>query len=690
MIRAALIATIAGIAIAGASAPGPIDGSCPNLPGAAISFCRNINVMHWGAKCDGHTDDAAAIQGANDYAYEHGALEINFPATGACCSYTPPLYMDAPGNLRANLQAPTIFGFSLRWVGAGLAGNINHGSWLCPNSEAAPALWIGTGAGMTISGLNIRGPNTNPFCDAERNPSGIGIAIAGGPGGSTQTLIENVHVVNFYTGIKTGANVDSLSDSVTLHKTWIEGAYYGFYVGATQNFILDLDQTTITAAKAVYVPQNIHVNVRGGSQGGPGAPLLVAPVSGISTLSGKGSGPYTFTAALTLAHPLCYHRAAFKTAHFGVVPALLTGYANGVGSFQLLPAWVVSQFGAQDLVAGTDLQAELQATTQVFLGGDQTIWTGAINASGVHIETPCPYTMLDMQTAQPAGNQQQSVIERIRYNGDPAGCSLQGSLGSGSTNEAAFLLQQSHPWMSLSNYSISARDSNFGSAGADHVLIDAWHQGAGYSFSGNVYLGAPNWRSWSDVHNPGLDGLNARFKGLGTFDASPYSRSSGLDSQYPAVGYRPAPWAIPRLSASQFTALGSLPALGTYDPIHGDTLYQVLSYDPAAGAKFVRSGHHFASWGQNLSVNWTYKGGSNVALVDSTANLFAGLYIGLSIGGTTQWMVVTGVYPSLGYVTVTSVGDGITVPLNPGDKLTVYTGSVILQEPYSFSTMTLQ
>ena len=101
--------------------------------------------MHWGAKCDGHTDDAAAIQGANDYAYEHGALEVNFPATGACCSYTPPLYMDAPGNLRANLQTPTIFGFSLRWVGAGLAGNVNHGSWLCPNSEAAPALWVGTG-----------------------------------------------------------------------------------------------------------------------------------------------------------------------------------------------------------------------------------------------------------------------------------------------------------------------------------------------------------------------------------------------------------------------------------------------------------------------------------------------------------------------------------------------------------------
>jgi hypothetical protein len=54
------------------------------------------------------------------------------------------------------------------------------------------------------------------------------------------------------------------------------------------------------------------------------------------------------------------------------------------------------------------------------------------------------------------------------------------------------------------------------------------------------------------------------------------------------------------------------------------------------------------------------------------------------------WFVITGIFKGLGYVTTTQIGDGISVRINPGDRLTVYKGIGIVQEPYNFTSVALQ
>ena len=78
-----------------------------------------------------------------------------------------------------------------------------------------------------------------------------------------------------------------------------------------------------------------------------------------------------------------------------------------------------------------------------------------------------------------------------------------------------------------------------------------------------------------------------------------------------------------------------------------------------------------------------------------TSTMFAGLAITLNLSGigNTQF-VVTGVYPHLGLVTVTYPGTISTgnqgVVVSPGVDTTVYTGTTIGQQAYSWTSVTLQ
>jgi hypothetical protein len=51
----------------------------------------------WGAACNNSTDDTAAIQSAIDYATTNNIQTIYIPGR---CKFTPPLFLDLPGNLR--------------------------------------------------------------------------------------------------------------------------------------------------------------------------------------------------------------------------------------------------------------------------------------------------------------------------------------------------------------------------------------------------------------------------------------------------------------------------------------------------------------------------------------------------------------------------------------------------------------
>src|SRR5262249_34920242 len=105
--------------------------------------------------------------------------------------------------------------------------------------------------------------------------------------------------------------------------------------------------------------------------------------------------------------------------------------------------------------------------------------------------------------------------------------------------------------------------------------------------------------------------------GTGEWDTSPFltwtnrpRNTPWATSNTPFVGWRPAPWAMPRLTPSQIKTLaGTLPAMGTYGVIYGDTLYGVSDWKSGAtNAQFAKSGHKFASYGQPITGNnWSYK-----------------------------------------------------------------------------------
>lgn len=95
---------------------------------------------------------------------------------------------------------------------------------------------------------------------------------------------------------------------------------------------------------------------------------------------------------------------------------------------------------------------------------------------------------------------------------------------------------------------------------------------------------------------------------------------------------------------------------------------------------------------QGSKITNVYIGGGQGA---DTSQMFPGLAITLNLSdiGNIQF-VITGVYPDLGGVTITYPGrvtaGSDVVNVNPGTKSIVYTGSTVLQEPYSWKSVTFQ
>ena len=134
-----------------------------------------------------------------------------------------------------------------------------------------------------------------------------------------------------------------------------------------------------------------------------------------------------------------------------------------------------------------------------------------------------------------------------------------------------------------------------------------------------------------------------------------------------------------------------LGSVGSYPCIMGRVPYRV-SYptplDSVSGvnaSRFVESNHQYFSYGQNLTINWSYVGGSNVLTLSSTTRMFAGLRLTLDNGGGDENYVVTGVYPTLGYVTVVRWRTGTSATYLAGTYGTTYSGATVKQESYSFS-----
>jgi Pectate lyase superfamily protein len=670
-----------------------------------------VNAADFGAVGDNRRDDTGAIQAAIDYAFAHSQSGVYLPA--GKYRTTAPLFLDAPRNLRSDPAAPTVFNFSLALVGdQGLGNQEGFGTQIMPRASNFVALWVGPGQGMHVRSISVIGPSGTHR--ALLSPNGCGIAIAAGPGGASRTLIEKCEVANYYCGIATSFNgVDQLGDSNTFIKCFVDNCQRGVSFLRSQNFINSLYDCNITNyGTAISSPPHVLVNVFGGNYSNSGASRKKFTISGVSELAkfsdvvaGNIFTNYRFIAAVSSPDALMngagYGACAISTIGFGVIPLHLEGFdhATATATFSFWPYWRFSTFGPLfDVPGSSDLEAEIRAATVLHACEWVTVFAGGqFSVRGIHLENPNSLTTVISATS--------GDVERCLFNYDIAHSDLAGS--SKVDDVAIWYCQQAFPFIVNSSGKLRFRDNDFSQvAPTESVTIDVGAPAR--SIFENNDLFSPNIRFCSGERNISGNGglaVESKVRGHGEWDVDPWPaqatvRGGGWTNawakgysinQAPARGYRPDPQAHPRLTPAQLAAIAAGPGpLGSYPPLNGETIYEVLDYNTSeAGHLFARSAHQFYSYGQDLTpsnvpgLRWSYKGQSSVVRMDvgSLGWMFPGLKIILNNGADgDQSYMVTEVHTALGYVVVTRIDEHNTVLV--GEKTTTFSGTTIKQEPY--------
>ena len=204
--------------------------------------------VHVSAYTNAYGMTGAAVQAAIDAAF--AARDDRLALRRGHIYYVSRLiFLDPPDNLRVSLAAPTQFSFSMGLVGASGPSNMPNGCTIQLTHNDGVGLWVGTGQAMTVQGINITGPQPTrpPGFRIGLPNTGIGIAIGGGRGGASRTLLENVAVNLLYYGIMTSVNgVDQLADSTTIRKCSVTAAI-GISFALTNNLINSVQDCVISA-----------------------------------------------------------------------------------------------------------------------------------------------------------------------------------------------------------------------------------------------------------------------------------------------------------------------------------------------------------------------------------------------------------------------------------------------------------
>ncbi len=695
------------------------------------TYWGSYNAKDFGAVGNGLTDDTAAINSCIQAAYRSNVQTCYLPPTGNCYKTTSSLYLADP-SFASNISNPTTFSFSLALVGEN--GGANHegfGSRLCPNFNNGVALWVGPGQGMMVRGIQIIGPSGS--YRRNQNSSGIGVAIAGGNGGASRTLIENVEVDNFYTCFSSGTNYGSLGDSNSWHKPVCENAYQAFNIAAVQNFINDIIEPTVSATIAFNSTENITIVGGNPSASGVSNAFTIGSISAITATTGGSCNNYycyTFTGVISSPDSYVgtvYNSYMLKTADFGIVPVTMTSWnsSTNTGTFQIWPNWGFYYFqNNANAISVSDLQSEIHAITTIYAAERVTTLSGgAFDWSGGHLENNACTTFIDQKGS---GGDYGISVRRLFANYEISQNAYKPANSPTPAQLALFYCQQSFPFIFAdigAAGAITLQDDNFNqySTGASDPIIIDWLTSNtthlfvnSYDSHGNaISLFNPTIRVTQQIQAPISGGDNYIYTpalGGGEWSQTPFlptnaAAGSGhlLDGwaaglgTVPYVGWRPAPWAHPRLTPSLYATLtGSLPALGHYPVIDGSTIYSVVDWNSSSlDHLFARSAHSFFSYGQNLTtsnisgLSWSYLGQSFVVQLDATSLswMFNGLNIGLNNGGGVVNYVVTGVYPSLGYITVLNLTNDYGCcppPTLAGKSGTTYKGSTIYEPRYSF------
>lgn len=707
-----------------------------------------VNAADFGVKGDGFTDDSFALQAAIDHALQFHIGTVIIP-DGFDCVVSRPIWMAPPGSY-ANVDPQTgggftAFQFSLALVGSEIDGNgqfygvtiqafgVDGNDVIDFNNGYPdyPVIVVGPGQGMRVAGLNILGGAGSLF-QTTFSPYSIGIAISGGPGGASRTMIERVWVQNLRTAFKTGWNEDSLSDSNTFFKCAANFCYIGYDISRSQNYIDEL-----ISCSSGYCPIAVQslfgkaVQIYGGNYSLAGGISLDFAISGttslssVSTAAGNYLGEFTTTITFNpndlfgfskngftddLTTPI-YNAFALETAKFGVVPCEFVSFnaATNAVTLQLQVDWVFSQFGFDKDFTTTDLQAEIQACT-ILIGVQRAIaFRGSgMHVYGCHIENPNTVTCL-LDNVTQFNSDRIASIENIFFNYSP-------TVDLSASNRK---VQSVWPLV------------NVNSSGGARIVGGAFDHAIPYPpWLFNSRNGTDLW-----IETPELTSSNMQVaqnalaidngastymspaRGFGHFpvmcnralinwsDASahgvPWGWARAGRGQTAFFGYVPASGTTPELLPSQYTILTATSPLivdkGTYPLPLGQTAYRIANWQTGgntSGIAIVQSSHEFYSYGQDMAINWSYKGQSNCVYMDDIGWMFQGLKIGLDNGGGTQWYIITGLYPSdtsgdprPGYVTVVKAVNSQGPTLLVGTKTVTYTGATVYQEVYAFSTI---
>ena len=127
-------------------------------------------------------------------------------------------------------------------------------------------------------------------------------------------------------------------------------AYYGFNIAATQNFINDIIEPTLSATVAFNSPTSKNITIVGGNPSATSGVSNAFTISSISPITATTGGNcnnyycYTFTGVITSPDVYVgtvYNSYMLKTADFGIVPVTMTKWNSGTntGTFQIWPNW---------------------------------------------------------------------------------------------------------------------------------------------------------------------------------------------------------------------------------------------------------------------------------------------------------------------------------------------------------------
>jgi hypothetical protein len=663
----------------------------------------NIKDPTFGAMGNGRHDDTAAIQKAIDYAFAHNLTAVYCPA--GVYKTTSTIYLDPPGNLRTNWSAPTEFQFTMAFFGdpKGSGAQPLPSSPTCqvrPTFNNAVAFIVGPGQGMRVSDIAVVGPNNcyRGNCD----PNGVGIGIAGGSGGASNTLIRDTFVRYFYVLYMTDANAGCcLADSNTLDHVGGDDGFVGIYLYGTQSFINHIAEPVFgTVTIAVENGFSHQTQIIGGNLS------AVSSASGAFTISGASAancGAQSLCLTATVASPdgnipNVYDSFTILTPHFGLIPFSMTAWDAGTNviSLKALDIWEKTNYGGNSCWYNNDIFGELNAATILYASERVRVVKGrGVELDGTHVENNIACTTFFDAAAVWTGQ----LSTEMRNPFFDYNTSLPQD-----ASQANKYCQQAFPFIdnSENDGSLKLSGGNWSPSSGSTQYPLLFDTKASSEISGSQLNGAGLF-NLRFVDQPGrvygqintTDHQMATVaRGTGVWDAGyflpswtwnsgsgPQEWQSG-ELQSPFCGFEPCPSVIPNLSPTLFGLVcpsasasapdsysrvaytcGSLDVLGSYPPIASRTVFKSVDWNSGAPNKlFLHSGHGATSpgwsWGQDITLD-SVSGGSaqgNAAIQN--------------ISGTTLtvWWMNWGTI---------SVGDYIVAPGIPnGTKITAFgTGS---------------